>query len=297
MTRSFKMLVVLAMVNADRVPGEIEMDTLVDGFARLAGRTARLRGDVGVPLDDRRALRGYLERNPIDAWTGGGGTGGTSYFAYEGGRFRTTFDVPAAARRAFQELTWELAEWRLAEYLARAPETPAGESRDTAPPGDRQPAVAPEERGLSLWRSYPREEIPARLGLSVSNRMLQSGVVSAGGHLLLFVTLEKASMPEAHRYLDRFLSANTFQWQSQNRTPQDGSIGRALRTPASQGKRIHLFVRRSAKMGGATSPFVYCGEPVFVNWEGERPITVRWRLPERVPEYLWERLGVPREEP
>ena len=102
-------------------------------------------------------------------------------------------------------------------------------------------------------------------------------------------------MPAAHRYQDRFLSADTFQWQSQNRTPQEGSIGRALRDPARHGKRIHLFVRRAAKMGGATAPFVYCGEPTFVDWEGERPITVRWRLPERVPEYLWERLGVPGE--
>jgi len=36
--------------------------------------------------------------------------------------------------------------------------------------------------------------------------------------------------------------------------------------------------------GGGSAPFVYCGDVDFVDWEGERPITVQWRLPERFPE-------------
>ena len=75
-TRSFKMVVLLAMLNADQLPGELDIDSLVSGFARLAERSARLREDVEVPLTETGALRAYLERNPVAAWAGGRGTSG-----------------------------------------------------------------------------------------------------------------------------------------------------------------------------------------------------------------------------
>jgi hypothetical protein len=39
-----------------------------------------------------------------------------------------------------------------------------------------------------------------------------------------------------------------------------------------------LFVRKRGKVGSAAAPFIYCGELRFENWEGNQPITVRWRL-------------------
>ena len=42
---------------------------------------------------------------------------------------------------------------------------------------------------------------------------------------------------------------------------------------------MHLFVRaEEMRAGGAAAPFVYCGPVTFVDWDGEAPITVRWRL-------------------
>jgi hypothetical protein len=120
-------------------------------------------------------------------------------------------------------------------------------------------------------------------------------VVSTGKRVLLFVTLEKEDLPEAHRYQDRFLAPDLFQWQSQNRTPKKGKMGRLLSSPEEHGVEIFLFVRRRSKEGGTTAPFVYCGQPKFVDWAGEKPITIRWRLTAPVPEYLRERLGVPGE--
>jgi hypothetical protein len=48
---------------------------LAPEFARLAGRSAALKADVGVPLDDGGQLRTYLERNPVAAvrWRCGAG--------------------------------------------------------------------------------------------------------------------------------------------------------------------------------------------------------------------------------
>jgi hypothetical protein len=49
----------------------------------------------------------------------------------------------------------------------------------------------------------------------------------------------------------------------------------------------------STEVGGKTSPFVYCGRLGFERWEGEKPITVWWRLERAVPRELWRELGVP----
>lgn len=47
-----------------------------------------------------------------------------------------------------------------------------------------------------------------------------------------------------------------------------------------------LLVRKNAKEGGQTMQFVYCGELGFMDWEGERPITVRWRLEQELSDAL-----------
>lgn len=119
MTKSYKMIVLLAMLNEDRLPGAIEIDALVGGVSRIAHRSATLRADFGPALEDPAALRRHLERNPIAAWTAGAGTHGVAYFVYDGTRFSCRVDVPGPRRAAFQDLVRELVDWRLAEYLER----------------------------------------------------------------------------------------------------------------------------------------------------------------------------------
>ncbi len=119
MTRSFKMLTLAAMLHQDSLPGRIGLGELALEFSRLAGRSAILTADVGVPLGDSGQIRKYLERNPIAAWTEGKGTGGQTFFEYESGVFRTTFDVAAELRSDFRSLVREIVDWRLAQYLQR----------------------------------------------------------------------------------------------------------------------------------------------------------------------------------
>ncbi len=120
MVKSYKMLVLLAMISADRFPGSITIDDLASEVERLATRTTRAGADLGQALGDRRALVRLLEQNSIAAWSGGRGTGGVAYFAYEDGVFKTTFGEGQGVAGAVQEIARELAEWRLAEYLDRA---------------------------------------------------------------------------------------------------------------------------------------------------------------------------------
>jgi superfamily II DNA or RNA helicase/diadenosine tetraphosphate (Ap4A) HIT family hydrolase len=121
MTRSFKMLVIQAMLNTDTLPGDgIRIDALVSEFARLVGRSTKLRADVAVPLDDAARLRHLLETNPIAAWTGSGAIAGDVLFEYAHDTFRYLRPVADVLRAAFQQLVRELVDWRLAEYLSRS---------------------------------------------------------------------------------------------------------------------------------------------------------------------------------
>jgi hypothetical protein len=157
-----------------------------------------------------------------------------------------------------------------------------------------EPAGRRSEPGLELWESYSREQIPnffGTRGTRSSPQWQQSGFIWEKKTMVLLVTLEKTGQREEHRYEDRFLSPDRFQWQSQNRTPQKGKVPRAIQGHREQGIAVHLFVRRTGKVGARAAPFTYCGELDFVSWEGEKPITVVWKLRSRVPERSFRELG------
>lgn len=119
MTKSFKMLAIIAMLDEDALPGAISIDALAAAFAKRVERSGKLRNDVGASLSSRSELAKLLEHNPIAAWTGGGSSERKNYFTQIKGNFTSRFDVPAQFRSVFQELVRELADWRLAEYLGR----------------------------------------------------------------------------------------------------------------------------------------------------------------------------------
>jgi len=373
MTKSFKMLTLLAMLNENALPGSISVEDLADSFARLARRSAVLRQDVGPAINERKDLIRLLETNPIEAWTGGRGTGSRAYFTYQDGRFSTRGSIDAALREPFQELVRELAEWRLAEYLSRPerklantiqfsckvshsggrpilflpdrgthPHIPSGWTtveadaqtyeanfvkvalnvmrapgsetnllpeiltrwfgEDAGRPGTNYHVIfEPVEDGYRMrpaterpaipsspepWRSYMREDIPPLFGLPFSTAIWNAGFVSVGQHIFLLVTLEKDDLQKDHRYEDKFLSAERFQWQSQNQTAQASKRGQMLRHHSERGIAVHLFVRRSKKTGSKSAPFYYCGPVTFEKWHGERPISIEWRLTTAVPERL-----------
>jgi len=144
---------------------------------------------------------------------------------------------------------------------------------------------------LQLWRSYSREEIPSLFGFEFSTAIWNAGFVKRPGHIFLLVTLDKSGHGNQFKYKDRFVSRSEFEWQSQNRTSQDDSDGQDIRQHAERGCSVHLFVRDKKKRPrGAAAPFVYCGGVRFMNWHGNQPITVRWKLSSEVPKAIWASL-------
>ena len=135
--------------------------------------------------------------------------------------------------------------------------------------------------------------MPKYFGFEFAGFESQSGVVTRPGLILLFVTLDKTGMQEEHRYEDAFLSPTEFRWQSQNRTARDSKMGQMLQNHRAEGTRVHLFVRPTAKVGGKTQLFIYCGQLEFERWEGDKPITVSWRLETAIPQERCGELRVP----
>ena len=377
MVKSYKMLVLLAMIAEGAFPGQVSIYRLMARVGVLARRSSALRTELGDTLDDETALRELLETNPIAAWTGGRGTGGESFFAYDGATLRTTFTLPDTLRETGAELVREISEWRLANYARRvgssegAPRilcdvshagrrpmlflpsrdrvagipsgwidvvadgvqyqanfvkvavnvmTQGASERNVLPellvkwfgPGAGQPGtthavvferssegyvLAPAgeraKQGPKLWTSYIRADVPKLFGFEFVGRESQSGVVVRPGIMLLFVTIDKSDMQEAHRYADGFESADLFRWQSQNRTARDSMGGRAIAEHVARNTSVHLFVRPKQKLAGRTQPFVYCGELGFVRWDGDKPITVWWQLSAPVPPGVRSLLRVP----
>jgi len=380
MVNSFKMLTLLGMLDRNAFPGETRIEDLTTEFRRLASRSAALRAETGTAIADEVELRRLIERNPIDAWCGGKGTGGTAYFSYDGAIFRSNVSVPPNCREDLQNLVRELIDWRMAEYLDRdqmhagdrlickvihasgrpiiklPPRTahvelphgwtdlevdgrrctanfakefinvvradPASESNvlpdilrrwfgpDAGRPGTRfQVAIeqSSDHRRMEpmgrmanaeiaqAWQYYTREKIPTLFGLTFSPAIWNQGFVKSADHLFLLVKLEKTGLNRDHRYENQFLSPDLFSWQSQNKTRQESKDGQLIRHHGEQGIDVHLFVRRHKVREGKAAPFLYCGPVDFEGWAGDAPISVSWRLRERVPDELQTTLKVPHE--
>ncbi|HZK99057.1 MAG TPA: DUF3427 domain-containing protein, partial [Caulobacteraceae bacterium] len=292
MTKSYKMVLLAAMLEAGALSGSMPVDDLATRFQDIARRNPRIADDLGTPLDDMPAIRHSVRNNPIPAWTGRVDGRGKPFFTFDGDVFASAFAVEPALRPAFTDMVRELIDWRLAQYLARDPAT-----AEAAPEGALHTAAgegAPDtDASLAVpWREYMREEIPPLFGLTFKPGSWNQGFVVDGRHAFLLVTLEKANLTAGRSYDDRFLSAGHFQWHSQNQTTRTSRHGRII-GQAEEGFDIHLFVRASKLRGARGAPFYYCGDVDFESWSGDAPITVTWRLREPAPEHLRRLLGVP----
>lgn len=118
MTRSYKLVLMQALLWLDALPGRASIDALTEAFARIAGRSAALRRDLSVDLDDRASLRALLLKNPIAAWLDRRDPSGRPWFVREGDALATGPALVSEHRDALCDSVAELVEWRLARYLA-----------------------------------------------------------------------------------------------------------------------------------------------------------------------------------
>jgi superfamily II DNA or RNA helicase/HKD family nuclease len=145
---------------------------------------------------------------------------------------------------------------------------------------------------LSLHARYGIREILTSVGWLTSQRRIpfQAGVLALPQRKteLLFVTLDKSDgYHDRIAYRDYAINAERFHWQSQNSAGPDTPVGRRYLDSGENGWQFQLFVRaRKAE------PYRACGPVVLEGAEGDRPLSIIWRLSVPLPARLFREFSV-----
>lgn len=151
---------------------------------------------------------------------------------------------------------------------------------------------APLHWPLALHARYQRREIQTAVGhlSSTSRPLFFEGCLPLQNVKteLLFVTLDKSEgFSERVQYHDYAISPLLFHWQTQNRAGIDNATGRRYIESSDNGWKFQLFVRENSDR-----PFVALGPVVLEQYEGDRPISITWRLKREMPAEIFRRLSV-----
>jgi superfamily II DNA or RNA helicase len=210
-------------------------------------------------------------------------------------------------RRLTKMLAWDLGagaspyssldDYYLALWLEEAPRQELVELLDLlderSTTRNRPSALAPEVP-LVLHARYTRSDVLAALGLGDGTKPPPSreGLMSTpdGRYDAFFVDLQKAERDYSPTtmYRDYAINRELFHWESQStQTPQQPRVRRWIEHQ-ERGCSVLLFVRDRRRSELGTQPFTFLGSVSYVDHRGERPVAFTWRLPEPMPEELFE---------
>lgn len=142
---------------------------------------------------------------------------------------------------------------------------------------------------LKLYEQYKMSELALLSNLEKMHSSFRgSGLVTNGKEYFLFIDLHKEEdIKESINYKDKFINNKIFQWQTPNDTPQGTDRGKDIINNINRNVNLHLFIRKYKKIDGVTQPYVYIGKGNTIEFEGEKPITVKLRLEHKMPDRLY----------
>jgi hypothetical protein len=149
-----------------------------------------------------------------------------------------------------------------------------------------------EDTPLCLHAAYGVREVLTAVGwLTAARRVpFQAGVLPLTSRQteLLFVTLDKSEgYHDRISYHDYAISAERFHWQTQNSAGPDTPSGRRYLESSTNGWQFQLFVR--ARKGEA---YRACGRVTLESAEGDRPMSIVWKLETPLPVRLFREFSV-----
>jgi hypothetical protein len=155
-----------------------------------------------------------------------------------------------------------------------------------------KPVPGLEDTPLCLHAGYGVREVLTAVGWLTAQRRapFQAGVLPLASRKteLLFVTLDKSEgYHDRIAYHDYAVSAERFHWQTQNNAGPDTSSGRRYLESATNGWQFQLFVR--PRKGDA---YRACGPVLLESAEGNRPMSIVWRLHVPLPVRLFREFSV-----
>jgi hypothetical protein len=142
---------------------------------------------------------------------------------------------------------------------------------------------------LVLHRQYDRPDLVNHFGEQYDPARHNLGVLPFGdgpAHIAILTKLDTSDAIERHQYSNRFASASTFVWTSQNRQTQENDAGRMILDHAQRRIRLHLFVQPASHARS-----VYCGAVTATGARGNAPMEVTFHLHAPVTDPVLEQLG------
>jgi superfamily II DNA or RNA helicase len=102
---------------------------------------------------------------------------------------------------------------------------------------------------------------------------------------IFFITLNKSDkdFSPSTLYEDYAINERLFHWQTQSSVSEDTKTAQRYIHHRRTGNRIAMFVREYKESEKFTSPFVFLGEADYVRHEGNKPMSIVWRLREELP--------------
>lgn len=155
-----------------------------------------------------------------------------------------------------------------------------------------RPIPGLEDTPLCLHAGYGVREVLTAVGwLTAARRTpFQAGVLPLTSRRteLLFVTLDKSEgYHDRIAYHDYAVSAERFHWQTQKSAGPDTPGGQRYLESSTNGWRFQLFVR--PRKGDA---YRACGPVVLESVEGDRPMSIVWKLETPLPVRLFREFSV-----
>jgi hypothetical protein len=115
-----------------------------------------------------------------------------------------------------------------------------------------------------------------------------SGLITNGKEYFIFVDLHKEEDIKASiNYKDKFIDNVYFQWQTPNSTAQQSERGQNIISNKARNINLHIFVRKYKQLDGVVQSYIYLGKGDTVEYSGEKPITVIFKLQNEMPISLY----------
>ena len=145
---------------------------------------------------------------------------------------------------------------------------------------------------LCLHAGYHLREILTAVGYYTATQRtpFRSGKLALANRKteLLFVTLDKSTgYHDRIAYRDYAISAARFHWQTQNNAGPDNASGQRYIESRDNGWHFQLFVR--TRKGEA---YLACGPVVMESIEGDRPMSIVWRLEQPLPAKWFRKFSI-----
>ncbi|MFC0524704.1 DUF3427 domain-containing protein [Pontibacillus salicampi] len=143
---------------------------------------------------------------------------------------------------------------------------------------------------LKLYEQYKMAEIALLSNYRKTHSSFRgSGLLRNGNEYFLFIDLHKdKDIKESINYNDMFLSPSYFQWETPNGTSQATPSGQAIIYNKQKNVTLHLFIRKYKQIEkNKAEPYIYIGKGNTLEYEGNKPITVKLQLENTVPAKLY----------